>query len=75
MITQRALNRATLARQLLLQRNKIPVVAAVERLAGLQAQLARPPYLGLWSRLADFSRDKPGLRTHNCGAGQTATFC
>jgi hypothetical protein len=55
-ITLGALNRATLARQLLLARAKISTVKAVEQLAGLQAQLARPPFIGLWSRIADFSR-------------------
>jgi hypothetical protein len=48
------LNRATLARQMLLAREAIDPLAAIERLAGLQAQLARPPHLGLWSRIADF---------------------
>jgi hypothetical protein len=59
-LTRRQLNRATLARQLLLAREPLPpitAVAAVERLAGLQAQVARPPFLGLWTRLAGFRRD------------------
>jgi hypothetical protein len=49
-----ALNRATLARQMLLSRERVGALQAVERLAALQAQLARPPYLALWARLADF---------------------
>lgn len=53
-LTVKELNRATLARQMLLAREKTPVLRAVERLAGLQAQLARPPYVGLWSRLQGF---------------------
>jgi hypothetical protein len=53
-LTTRALNRATLARQMLLKREKTTVLRAVERLAGLQAQLARPPFIGLWSRLERF---------------------
>jgi winged helix DNA-binding protein len=53
-LTQRELNRATLARQLLLRRQKLPVVRAVERLAGLQTQLASTGYVGLWTRLDDF---------------------
>lgn len=54
MISQRALNRATLARQLLLERHAMPAVQAVEHLVGLQAQAPFPPYFGLWSRLVDF---------------------
>lgn len=55
-MTPRQLNRATLARQMLLAREKLPVVRAVERLLGLQAQLPRPPFAGLWSRVEGFSR-------------------
>lgn len=53
-LSPRALNRALLARQLLLSRAAIPPLAALEQLAGLQAQLARPPFIGLWTRLANF---------------------
>ncbi|HEX6900375.1 MAG TPA: winged helix DNA-binding domain-containing protein [Thermoanaerobaculia bacterium] len=56
LLTTRQLNRALLARQMLLSRETTPVVAAVERLVGLQAQLARPPFAGLWTRLAGFQR-------------------
>jgi hypothetical protein len=56
-ITGRELGRATLARQLLLERHDVPVATAVELLAGLQAQEAKPPFTGLRSRLAGFRRD------------------
>lgn len=50
----RALNRATLARQLLLDRAELPVHDAVAHLGGLQAQEPQEPFTGLWSRLRDF---------------------
>jgi DNA glycosylase AlkZ-like len=56
-LDHRALNRATLARQLLLGRVELPVAEAVARLAGLNAQDVEPPYLTLWARLAGFERD------------------
>ena len=56
-LTLRELNRATLARQMLLEREEIPVPGAVERLVGLQAQVPNPPYIGLWTRLRDFRRE------------------
>ncbi len=55
-LTREQLNRATLARQMLLAREDISAVAAVERLCGMQAQEARPPFVGLWTRLARFER-------------------
>jgi hypothetical protein len=56
-LSPRELNRATLARQRLLERAALPALDALERVAGLQAQIPNPPYIGLWTRLADFRRD------------------
>jgi hypothetical protein len=56
-LTLRELNRATLARQMLLERAALPVPAVIERLVGLQAQSPVAPYIGLWARLVDFRRD------------------
>jgi hypothetical protein len=53
---RRALNRASLHRQLLLERAALPALDAVRRLVALQAQAANAPYVGLWSRLRDFDR-------------------
>ena len=57
-LTLRELNRATLARQMLLERQAMSALQAVENLAGLQAQVASPPYVGLWTRLRDFRREE-----------------
>jgi hypothetical protein len=56
----RALNRATLARQLLLERRAWPVPRALEHLAGLQAQTSSTWYVSLWSRLPDLDPDAVG---------------
>jgi hypothetical protein len=57
-LTRRELNRALLARQLLLEPDtERDAVAAVEHLIGMQAQAPFPPYYGLWSRLGGFRPD------------------
>jgi hypothetical protein len=56
-LSTRQLNRATLARQLLLAREPIGPAEALGRLSGLQAQEAAPPFIGLWTRLESFERE------------------
>jgi DNA glycosylase AlkZ-like len=53
-LSLRALNRATLARQLLLERRPMAPLDAVDHLVGLQAQVPHNPYHALWSRLEGF---------------------
>ena len=55
-LSTRELNRAVLARQLLLERSPVPLTEALEQVAGLQTQYAPSGYVGLWSRLRDFRR-------------------
>ena len=57
-LTTRELNRALLARQLLLERSRMPLVRAVERVGGLQTQYAPSAYIGLWTRLERFDLDQ-----------------
>ncbi|MEU1387177.1 MULTISPECIES: winged helix DNA-binding domain-containing protein [unclassified Nonomuraea] len=71
-LSTRALNRATLARQLLLDRADLPVLDAVAHLCGLQAQEPQEPFTGLWSRvrafdpaaLSDLLTGRDVVRTH-----------
>ncbi|MFD9844644.1 winged helix DNA-binding domain-containing protein [Streptomyces parvus] len=57
-LSTRALNRATLDRQLLLRRSPMSAKDAVTRLVGLQAQNTKPPYFQLYARLADFDPEE-----------------
>jgi hypothetical protein len=57
-LSQRELNRALLARQLLLERAPLPLPRAVERMGGIQAQYAPSAYIGLWSRVEGFEREQ-----------------
>ena len=57
LLTERALNRALLARQLLLERAPLSIPEALSRLAGIQNQYAPNAYIRLWSCLAGFDRD------------------
>jgi winged helix DNA-binding protein len=56
-LTQRELNRALLARQFLLERKRLSLPKALERIGGIQAQYAPSMYIGLWTRLDGFERD------------------
>jgi hypothetical protein len=57
-LTERDLNRALLARQLLLERRKLGVQQAVETLCALQAQWPQSPYIALWTRLVGFRKEQ-----------------
>ncbi|WP_208113121.1 winged helix DNA-binding domain-containing protein [Actinorugispora endophytica] len=69
---RRALNRATLDRQLLLRRSGLSVPRALEHLVGLQAQTPHTWYIGLWSRLADYDPHATGRLLTDRGAVRTA---
>jgi DNA glycosylase AlkZ-like len=57
-LSARALNRAMLARQLLLERSSLPLPRVVDQVGGLQTQYAPSAYVALWSRLRGFRRDE-----------------
>ncbi len=45
---------------MLLHRRELPAIEAIEHLVGMQAQAPNPPYVGLWTRLADFRPEELG---------------
>lgn len=55
-LSTRALNRALLGRQMLLERSQLPMTEVMERMGGIQMQYAPAGYIGLWSRMRDFDR-------------------
>jgi hypothetical protein len=56
-LTLRELNRAKLARQLLLERKRLSPKGVIERLVGMQAQWPPAPYVGIWTRTTSFRRE------------------
>ena len=56
-LTLRELSRATLARQLLLERKRLSPTAVIERLVGMQAQWPPAPYVGIWTRTTSFRKE------------------
>ena len=60
-LTERELNRALLARQLLLERVRSPLPRVLERMGGLQAQYAPSMYIGMWSRMEGLERDRKSV--------------
>src|SRR6185437_1485856 len=57
-LTTRQLNRATLARQLLLERADYSAERVLQHLVGMQSQAPLAPYVGLWTRVVDFRADE-----------------
>lgn len=64
------LNRALLARQLLLERESLSLPKALERMGTLQAQYAPSIYIGLWSRLEGFDREQLTRALERCTVAQ-----
>jgi hypothetical protein len=64
-LTSRVLNRTLLARQHLLERSTLTTPEMCERLVGLQAQDVLPPFIGLWSRIADFDPESVSRGLHD----------
>jgi len=64
-LSRRRLNRATLARQYLLDRVPARAIDAIEHLGGMQSQAPLAPYVGLWTRLRDFATHELSALTEN----------
>jgi hypothetical protein len=60
-LSERALNRALLARQLLLERSGLSIAAALEQVGGIQAQYAPSMYVGLWTGLRAVEAERAAL--------------
>ena len=71
-LDNRALNRALLSRQMLLERAKLPVLDALERLVGMQAQSPSAPYYSLWTRLSGFHQKELSQLIQNKSAVRIA---
>ncbi len=67
-LSRRELNRALLARQLLLRRHELSPEQALEQLVGMQAQEPQAPYVGLWSRLEPYDPNDLSELIANRGA-------
>jgi hypothetical protein len=73
-LTLRELNRATLARQLLLQRKRLSPKAVIERLVGMQAQWPQAPYVGIWTRTTSFRREALERELASAGVVKTTVM-
>ena len=71
-LTRRDLNRALLARQLLLERADLTALETIEHLVGMQSQAPAPPYLGLWTRLNRFAPEDLSALMRDRGAVRIA---
>jgi hypothetical protein len=64
-LSAKAINRATLARQVLLERESVPAADVIGRLAGMQGQEPKHPYVGLWSRITGFEEAELDRAVHD----------
>jgi hypothetical protein len=73
-LDDRRLGRATLARQLLLERVRVDVPSTLQRLLALQAQWPRPPFVALWSRIQGFAREQLAVPLRDRTIVRATTF-